>query len=484
MTSVPIYEPPPRERPGRRLSTFFYRHPRIRLWALLALPLAWLVLVYFGSLFVLLLSSLWETDPFTREVVHTFTLENFERILETPVFRDVAWRTIQMAVFVTIADAILAFPIAYYMARVASPRTRDLLVVLVLVPLWANYLVKAYAWRTILSEGGVINWALEPFGLHFDGLSTVGLWLVFTYLWLPFMILPIYAGLERIPSSFLEASADLGGRSFTTFTRVILPLAFPAIVAGSIFTFCLTLGDYIAPGLITGEQFIGTVIYSIRSEALPTAAAFSLVPIVVVVAYLLVARRLGAFESASDGRVARHPDPPTARRARDARVHLPAAVIIALYAFNKNITQAWPIEKYSTRWFSVAFNDQDVRDALKNSLLAAVGATIIALVLGTLASMAVARYRFFGREVITFAVILPIALPGIVTGLALQATIIDVLGPLGVTFGLTTIIVGHATFCVVVDLQQRDRADAPHRRARSTRLRPTSAPTTGRRSAT
>jgi putative spermidine/putrescine transport system permease protein len=269
----------------------------VRLWALLALPLAWLVLVYFGSLFVLLLSSLWDTDPFTREVVHQFTFENFQRIFETPVYRDVAWRTIQMAVFVTIADIVLAFPIAYYMARVASRRTRDLLVVLVLVPLWANYLVKAYAWRTILSDGGVINWALDPVGLHFDGLSTVGLWLVFTYLWLPFMILPIYAGLERIPESFLEASADLGGRSLTTFTRVILPLAFPAIVAGSIFTFCLTLGDYIAPGLITSEQFIGTVIYNIRGEALPTAAAYSLVPIVVVVVYLLVARRLGAFES-------------------------------------------------------------------------------------------------------------------------------------------------------------------------------------------
>ena len=297
MTSVPLSESPPREGLGRRLSTFFYRHPRIRLAALLALPLTWLVLVYFGSLFVLLLSSFWETDSFTREVVHEFTLDNFRQILEQDVFRNVAWRTIQMAVLVTIADVILAFPIAYYMARVASPRTRDLLVVLVLVPLWANYLVKAYAWRTILSDGGVVNWALEPIGLQVDGLSTVGLWVVFTYLWLPFMVLPIYAGLERIPSSFLEASADLGGRSLTTFARVVLPLAFPAIVAGSIFTFCLTLGDYIAPGLITSEQFIGTVIYSIRGEALPTAAAFSLVPIVVVVAYLLVARRLGAFES-------------------------------------------------------------------------------------------------------------------------------------------------------------------------------------------
>ena len=297
MTTVPIAEPPPREGPGRRLSTFFFRHPRIRLGVLLALPLGWLVAVYFGSLFVLLLSSFWDTDPFTRDVVHDFTLENFRRIIETPVFRDVAWRTVQMAALVTVADVILAFPIAYYMARVASPRTRNILVIAVLMPLWANYLVKAYAWRTILSDGGIINWAIGPLGLHFDGLSTVGLWLVFTYLWLPFMILPIYAGLERIPSSFLEASADLGGRSFTTFRRVILPLAFPAVVAGSIFTFSLTLGDYIAPGLITSEQFIGTVIYNIRGEALPTAAAYSMVPIVVVVAYLLVARKLKAFES-------------------------------------------------------------------------------------------------------------------------------------------------------------------------------------------
>ncbi len=297
MTSVPIAETPPPPRPGRRLSTFFYRHPKIRLAALLALPVGWLVVVYFGSLFVLLLSSLWETDPFTRDVVYTLTLENFQRIIETPVFRDVAWRTIQMAVLVTLADIVLAFPIAYYMARVASPRTRDILVIAVLMPLWANYLVKAFAWRTILSDGGAINWAIDPLGLSFDGYSTAGLWLTLTYLWLPFMILPIYAGLERIPTSLLEASADLGGRSLATFMRVILPLAFPAIVAGSIFTFSLTLGDYIAPGLITSEQFIGTVIYSIRGEALPTAAAYSLVPLVIIVAYLLVARRLGAFES-------------------------------------------------------------------------------------------------------------------------------------------------------------------------------------------
>ncbi len=297
MTSVPYDKPPPRQTPGRRLSTYFYRHSRLSLALLLALPIAWLVVLYLGSLVVLLLASVWNVDPFTSQVVHTYTLDNFRRIFEQDVYRTVAWRTIKMAALVTVADAVLAFPIAYYMARIASPRTRNLLVVAVLMPLWASYLVKAYAWRTILSGAGVLNWALDPLGLSFHGYSTTGLWLVFTYLWLPFMILPIYAGLERIPQSLLEASADLGGRSVRTFFRVTLPLAFPAVVAGSIFTFSLTLGDYIAPKLITSQQFIGTVIYDNHGTNLPVAAAFTLVPIGVMVVYLFVAKRLRAFEA-------------------------------------------------------------------------------------------------------------------------------------------------------------------------------------------
>ena len=296
MTSVP-YEKPPREALGRRLSTYFYRHPRVGLALLLAAPIGWLVVAYLGSLFVLLLASVWNVDPFTSQVVHTYTFDNFRRLFNEDVFRIVAWRTIRMAALVTVADAVLAFPIAYYMARVAAPRTRNLLVVAVLLPLWASYLVKAYAWRTILSGAGVLNWALDPLGVSFDGYSTTGLWLVFTYLWLPFMILPVYAGLERIPSSLLEASADLGGKSVRTFFRVTLPLAFPALVAGSIFTFALTLGDYIAPKLITSQQFIGTVIYDNHGTNLPVAAAFTLVPIAVMVVYLLVAKRLKAFEA-------------------------------------------------------------------------------------------------------------------------------------------------------------------------------------------
>jgi len=297
VTSVPYEESPPRETLGRRLSTYFYRHPRVALALLLAVPLSLFVVVYLGSLLVLLMASVWNVDPFTSQVVHTFTLDNFRRLFHEDVYRTVAWRTIKMAVLVTVADAVLAFPIAYYMARVASPRTRNLLVVAVLMPLWASYLVKAYAWRTILSGGGVLNWALNPFGLSFNGYSTVGLWLVFTYLWLPFMIIPIYAGLERIPESLLEASADLGGRSLRTFFKVTLPLAFPAVVAGSIFTFSLTLGDYIAPTLITSQQFIGTLIYSNYGTNLPVAAAFTLVPIAVMIVYLLVAKRLRAFEA-------------------------------------------------------------------------------------------------------------------------------------------------------------------------------------------
>jgi putative spermidine/putrescine transport system permease protein len=163
--------------------------------------------------------------------------------------------------------------------------------------LWASYLVKAYSWRTILGEEGIVNWLLEPFGVSGPGYGTAGLWLSFTYLWLPFMVLPIYAGLERIPTSLLEASADLGARSLRTFVRITLPLVLPAVVAGSIFTFSLTLGDYILPGLIADEQFIGTVIYSDRGTALPVASAFALVPIAVMTVYLLIAKRLGAFEN-------------------------------------------------------------------------------------------------------------------------------------------------------------------------------------------
>ena len=208
------------------------------------------------------------------------------------MYRSIAGRTVLIAALVTVTDAILAFPIAFYMAKVASSRTRALLVVSVLLPLWSGYLVKVYTWRTIMSGGGVLSWV----GIGAPTDDMVRVWLVMSYLWLPFMIIPIYAGLERISNSLLSASEDLGGHPWTTFRRVILPLVFPAVIAGSIFTFSLTLGDFITPLLVSKTQFIGNVVYSNFSNDLPLAAAFSAVPIVVMVVYLLVARRLGAFE--------------------------------------------------------------------------------------------------------------------------------------------------------------------------------------------
>jgi putative spermidine/putrescine transport system permease protein len=290
------------ETPGlaRRLATWLYPRPRIRLGALLAAPLGWLVIAYLGALFILLLNAFWATDSFTGRVApFSWTLNAFRDLASSEVYRTIAIRTVGMAVLVTVTDALLAFPIAYYMARVASPRVRATLVIAVLMPLWAAYLVKVYAWRTILQGNGFLEWLLTPFGVAGPGLDEISnTWLVLSYLWLPYMILPIYAGLERIPSSLLEASADLGGRPGATFRRVVLPLVFPALVAGSIFTFSLTLGEYITPDLVSDAKFIGNVIYDNSSLGnLPLAAAYSLLPIVIMTVYLLVARRLGAFES-------------------------------------------------------------------------------------------------------------------------------------------------------------------------------------------
>jgi len=273
-----------------------YRYPRVQLGALLAAPLGWLVVAYLGSLALLFVSAFWTLEPFSGNVVTEPSLDNFQTILTQPVYRTITLRTVTIAALVTATDILLAFPIAYYMARVASPRTRGILVVSILLPLWSGYLVKAYAWRVILSEGGIINWILGPTGLKGPGFGDIAVWIVFSYLWLPFMILPIYAGLERIPGSVLEASADLGARGGQTFRKVVLPLALPAVAAGSIFTFSLTLGDYIVPSLMGSSQFIGNVVYSNISVNQPLAAAFATVPVFVMIVYLLVARRLGAFE--------------------------------------------------------------------------------------------------------------------------------------------------------------------------------------------
>jgi putative spermidine/putrescine transport system permease protein len=283
----------------RRLQQALYLRPRVQLGILLALPLGALVLIYFGSLAILLLNAFWTLDPFTAKVDHTPSLDNFITILESPTYRTITLRTVGMAALVTVTCAVIGFPIAYYIVRVASPRARRWLIVGVLMPLWASYLVKVFAWRTILQEQGVLNWALAPLGLEGPGYGDVAVWLVFTYLWLPYMILPVVAGLERIPSSLLEASGDLGAKAGFTFRKVVFPLALPGVVAGSIFTFSLTLGDYIAPSLVSGTQFLGNVIYREVgvSGNLPLAAALSCIPILVMVVYLYVARRLGAFEA-------------------------------------------------------------------------------------------------------------------------------------------------------------------------------------------
>ena len=300
-TTGPADAPAARRRGiGRRFMAWLYPRKRIQVGALLSAPLGWLLIAYLGALAILLLNAFWAKDAFTGTVKpFEWTLAAFGDIATKEVYRTIAIRTVGMAFLVTFTDVLLAFPIAYYMARIASPRRRNMLVVAVLMPLWAAYLVKVYAWRVILQGNGLLEWTLSPFGIKGPGLDELAnTWLVFSYLWLPYMVLPIYAGLERIPNSLLEASADLGGRPGKTFRKVILPLVFPSLVAGSIFTFSLTLGDYITPDLVSDAKFIGNVIYDNSSLGnLPLAAAYSLVPIVIMTVYLLVARRLGAFEN-------------------------------------------------------------------------------------------------------------------------------------------------------------------------------------------
>lgn len=276
------------------------RKPRALLAAQLAGPLGWIMLIYLGSLVVLLLHAFWVKDSFTGKVEpFVWTLDAVQQVVGNPVYLTIALRTILIAGLVTITDALLALPIAYYMARIASPRTRAILLVGITMPLWASYLVKVYAWRTILQGNGLLSWLLGPLGMDGPGLSELwSTWLVLSYLWLPYMILPIYAGLERIPNALLEAASDLGAGAGSTFRRVVLPLLFPSIVAGSIFTFSLSIGDYIVPDLVSDAKFIGNVIYD--NSALgnfPVAAAYSLLPVAVMVGYLVIARRMGAFES-------------------------------------------------------------------------------------------------------------------------------------------------------------------------------------------
>jgi putative spermidine/putrescine transport system permease protein len=297
-------------RPGRslraarlRLSGFFWRHRWAKGLLLLAPPLLAFGLVYLASLVALFISSFWTVNSFTTDIEHIWNLGNFRTLIDSSAYRTIALRTIGIAAAVTLADAVLAFPFAYFMARVASSRSRAFLFVAVLLPLWSSYLVRVYIWRLILNQDGVLNWLLNKLGLPDQHLAytNFAVWLIFSYVWLPFMILPVYGALERIPHSFIEASRDLGAGGFATFRRVVLPLALPGVIAGSIFTFSLTLGDYVTPLLAGGasSQFIGNVVYSSVgiSNNVPFAAAFATVPLIVMAIYLVIARRLGAFEA-------------------------------------------------------------------------------------------------------------------------------------------------------------------------------------------
>jgi putative spermidine/putrescine transport system permease protein len=248
---------------------------------------------------VLLVASFWTLDDFSGLVVRGFSLGNFRLIVEEPVYRTIVLRTLSIAALVTVTDIVLAFPIAFTMAFLVRPRTRAALAVAVLVPLWASYLVKVYAWRTMFANEGILNWALDPLGLSVPQSGYVRVWIVLAYLWLPYMILPLYAGLERLPASLIDASGDLGARPWRTLRSVVLPSIVPAIAAGSIFTFSLSLGDYITPSLVSSTQFIGNVVYANVGIAdnLPLAAAFATVPVVIMLVYLLGARRAGAFRA-------------------------------------------------------------------------------------------------------------------------------------------------------------------------------------------
>jgi len=286
-----------------RLSAAFWRRPWLRATSLLGPPLLCFLCIYVASLIVLFVSAFWDTDSFTGKLVHHWTFANFEQLFSwsDPTYLRIAGRTIGIAAAVTVTDAVLAFPLAYFMARLASRRLRTALFVAVLMPLWSSYLVRVYAWTTILSGGGVLNWALRGVGLPDAHVAYTNwaMWIVFSYVWLPFMILPVLAAIERIPDSYLEASQDLGARNVRTFWSVILPLVLPGVVAGSIFTFSLTRGDFLTPLLVGGpnSSFIGNVVEANTGSHLPLAAAFATVPVLVMAAYLFLARRLGAFEA-------------------------------------------------------------------------------------------------------------------------------------------------------------------------------------------
>jgi putative spermidine/putrescine transport system permease protein len=281
------------------LANVMHRKPRLRLASLLAAPLLWLVVAYLGALGALFLTAFWTIDSFTGNVIQQFNLGNFQDVLTDVAYRNVVLRTIGVATLVTVICAVFAIPMAFYMAKIARPKSQKVLVALVMTPLWASYLVKIYAWRTMLEPNtGVIDWLLGPIGIHSPGFGGGAIIIGLSYLWLPYMILPIYAGLERLPNNLLDASGDLGAHNWYTFRKIVLPIIFPSLVAGSMFTFSLSLGDYITAQILGGKlQMLGNVVYQNFSINLPFAATISMIPVIIMGIYLWLIRRTGALAS-------------------------------------------------------------------------------------------------------------------------------------------------------------------------------------------
>lgn len=283
----------------KSLNSFGRKHPIFRVVTLLALPMFWLLVIYIGSLAALFITSIWQIDTFTSKIIRKFTLQNFLDVFTDRAYFNVTMRTLFVALCVTIICALIAIPMAFFMARIARPKSRPVMVALVISPLWASYLVKIYAWRTMFyPEKGFINWLLEPVGISSPGFGMFAVIIGLTYLWLPYMVLPIYAGMERLPNSLLDASSDLGAKSARTFFSVVLPITWPAIIAGSIFTFSLSMGDYITVQILGGTfQMLGNVVYQNFSLNLPFAAAVALIPVLIMMLYLFLIRKSGALDN-------------------------------------------------------------------------------------------------------------------------------------------------------------------------------------------
>ncbi len=437
--------------PARAAASWLHNNARVRLAALLSAPLAWLLFAYLGSLLVLFISAFWSVNDFTGDVIHQPTLDNFRTILSQPVYRTVALRSIGVAAAVTVIDTVVALPMAFFMAKVAAPRSRKWLVIAILTPLWASYLVKAYAWRVLLANGGPIDTMLGGPG-HGPGYGLPATIIVLSYLWLPYMILPIYAGLERLPDSLA------GGVGGSRRSRV----AYVSFGSDADHRAGRFRGLDLHVLAISGRLHHRAD----RRRQEPTDRQPG------------VRQHRRSKQPASRRGTRDHPGPhhgdlsvrgpPLGRSggvvtlSRGARWLLRAAMavglaviylpltIVLINSFNSDRTFAWPPPGWTTRWWTSAWANEGARAALWTSVKAGLSATAIALVLGTMVAFAVARYRFFGRDSLSLLVVLPIALPGIVTGIALDTAFRSVIEPLGIGKGLFSIVIGHATFCVVV----------------------------------